>query len=219
MDYPAKRQYEGILAQGYDRRVIGTAIKRLESNREFNLLKELAASCLRPNAMILDAPTGTARFLPMLQQLGHHVTGIDISRDMLKVANGRFRNGVVALVEGDCEALPFKDETFDYVVSIRYMGHVPPQAKIKVLREFRRVSRKGLVVAFPILNPLTALRFKLGNILHRVGTGKRRSWWPGNAKSLGDDLTQAGLRVRQKRWLLGPFSQIAFLYLEPTDLP
>ncbi len=218
VQYPAKQFYKGEQAKDYDQRRTGTALRRLEWNRERSLLKEFVVTRLQGNATILDAPAGTGRFLPMLQQLGHCVTGMDISGDMLNLAKDRLQKEDASLVLGDCELLPFKNEAFDYVVSIRCMGHMPPKARIKVLQEFKRVSKKGLIVDMPILNPLTALKSKLGNTLYRRRTGeRRRPWWPATSRSLAEELAEAGLRISEKRWFFGPLSQIAFLYLNPID--
>jgi SAM-dependent methyltransferase len=58
---------------------------------------------------------------------------------------GRRRPTVVV---ADAEALPFEDASFDVVVSLRLSGHLPPATRVAVLREFRRVSRGHVIVAF-----------------------------------------------------------------------
>lgn len=219
MKYPAKGIYQGDLASSYERSRTATPLGRLVWRREFALLKEFAQALMKRNATILDAPTGTGRFLPLLRQLGHIVIGIDISSDMLRVAHNQLDRRDVSLVLGDCESLPFEDQAFDYVLSMRYLGHLPPEARIRVLQEFKRVSKRGLIVGFPVLNPFTACKFMLGNLRYKLRKGEKRPWWPATTASLAEELAQGGLRLSEKKWLLGPFSQVAVLYLTPLELP
>lgn len=168
------------------------------------------------HSTILDAPTGTGRFFPLLKDLGHTVTGIDISIDMLK-AQGSSPSADAPLAQADCEHLPFRNGAFDYVFSLRFLGHVPPEIRVRVLQEFKRVSSKGIVVGFPILNSFTKFKFDLGNLRYRLKNGRPRPWWPASPQSLSRELDVAGLKIAQGVKLLGPFSQIVFLHLTPDD--
>ena len=44
-------------------------------------------------------------------------------------------------MQADAERLPFRDDGFDCVVSIRFMFHVDPHTRTAMLREFGRVAR------------------------------------------------------------------------------
>lgn len=216
-NYPAKQRYWGAVAAHYDDRNSGTPIQRLIAAREFTLLEKIVKTQVPDNSKILDAPTGTGRFLPLLRNLGHRVTGIDISSDMLKRQNELLRNGGVNLVRGDCEAMPFEDGAFNYVVSVRFMGHIPPATRGRVLREFKRVANRGVILGFPVLNPYTKLKFAIGNARYRRKEGRPRPWWPATPLTLAKELETAGLRIVHNERLLGPFSQIVMLCLEPAD--
>ncbi len=216
-NYPAKQRYWGAIAERYDDRNSGTPIRRLIAAREFSLLEKIVKTQVPRNSRILDAPTGTGRFLPLLRDFGHRVTGIDISSDMLKHQNELLRNGGASLVRGDCEVMPFESGAFDYVVSVRFMGHIPPTTRARVLREFKRVAKRGMILGFPVLNPYTRLKFEIGNARYRHREGRPRPWWPATPDSLAEELKSAELRVVYDEKLLGPFSQIVMLYLEPAD--
>lgn len=216
-NYPAKKRYWGSVAENYDHVTTGSPLRQFLGGREFSLLARIASEHMESNSTVLDAPTGTGRFLPLLQSLGHNVTGIDISPDMLRLQNSRHTRSGTLLVRGDCETLPFKDNSFDYVVSFRFMGHVPPPVRIGVLQEFKRIARKGLVVGYPVLNPLTRIKFALGNIRYRLEHGQPRTWWPATSVSMHRELDMAGLKITRQVRLLGAFSQIVFLYLTPRE--
>lgn len=216
-NYPAKQRYWGTIASDYNRWRLSSPLRRYMWKREFHTLGNIVLEQIRPNSTILDAPTGTGRFVPLLRDLGHQVTGIDISLDMLKMQPlqpGQVRG---SLVRGDCEALPFGDGVFDYVVSLRFLGHVPPELRSSVLLEFKRVASKGMIVGFPVVHSFTKLKFEMGNLRYRLVKGEQRCWWPATPRSLPRELEGAGLKIAHATNLLGPFSQIVFLHLIPGD--
>ncbi len=99
---------------------------------------------------ILDVGCGTGANLELLRSLGP-VTGVDSSEDALNFCRKR---GLRPVVKGAAEKLPFKKESFDVVVALDLLEHLP--AEDKGLREFHRVLKKdGLlfltVPAFPSL--------------------------------------------------------------------
>lgn len=52
-------------------------------------------------------------------------------------------------IETKGSSLPFKDGTFDFVLSMDVLEHIPPLEREKTLEEMVRVAKKGLVLGFP----------------------------------------------------------------------
>jgi ubiquinone/menaquinone biosynthesis C-methylase UbiE len=73
-----------------------------------------------------------------------------VSLQMIKHARGKLavgdRNGGGGLVQCDAERLPFKDRSFDAVVSLRFMRHLDRTARRQVLTEMSRATRRWLVI-------------------------------------------------------------------------
>ena len=88
---------------------------------------------------VLDLGCG-AGMLALLKQKGITLTGVDLSMECAAAAR---RNGYDATYGAQLTALPFAAETFDYVVSLDVLGHVPLEEKDTVLGEIRRVLRPG----------------------------------------------------------------------------
>jgi len=215
--YPAREQYIGVVASDYNRWRLSSPLRRFMWRREFSLLERIVREQMAPDATILDAPTGTGRFIPLLRDLGHRTTGVDISLDMLKMKPIQPGESRGSRVRADCETLPFADGAFDYVVSMRFLGHLPPEARVNVLVEFKRVARKGMIVGFPVVHSLTKLKFVAGNLRYRLTKGRPRCWWPATPRSLPGELAGARLKIVHAARLLGPFSQIVFLHLTRGD--
>ena len=79
---------------------------------------------------VLDAGCGTGAMIGLFCQdiKGKNYTGIDLSNKMIKVANRRRLNNASFIV-GDCEALPFENESFDVVTCSMSFHHYPNPEK------------------------------------------------------------------------------------------
>lgn len=97
-----------------------------------------------PLGTLLDIGTGTGRIADFLAAQAEHVTGLDKSPDMLRLARARLQRlpaSQFELVQGDFAALPFADGTFDTVIMHQVLHYA--QAPEIVLMEAARVTRPG----------------------------------------------------------------------------
>jgi ubiquinone/menaquinone biosynthesis C-methylase UbiE len=92
---------------------------------------------------VLDVGTGPGVVAFILAEMGHRVTGIDLSKEMLQYAqnNADLLNLNVTFKLGDAEKLPFEDESFDAVVN-RHVLWTLPQPE-RAISEWFRVLRPG----------------------------------------------------------------------------
>ena len=116
---------------------------------------ELVNEFLQPAAgeKILDAGCGTGVFTVDIMSGGARVAGLDISRPMLKSAIRKSANYLFVPVQGDMSYLPFKDNSFDKVVSITALEFLA-DAKGPI-NELFRVTRPGGYVVVATLNSLS----------------------------------------------------------------
>ncbi len=99
---------------------------------------------------LLDAPVGTGRVLDYLKDLDVEVVGIDLTREMLADAEKVAHPTRHRLMEGDASKLPFDDNEFDCVSSLRFFHLFPEKDRPAFVKEFLRVLKPGghLVVSF-----------------------------------------------------------------------
>ena len=111
-----------------------------------DLQREWVARVLRlisPGGIVLDAPCGTGKYLPMIAAAGHQVAGVDQSAGMLAQARARgiaFRLEPVALQD-----LSYAGE-FDAVLPVDAMENSPPEDWPAVLANLHRAVRPGGII-------------------------------------------------------------------------
>jgi len=96
---------------------------------------------------VLDVGTGRGFLASGLAEMGHDVTGIDLSSGMLKFAiEGCSLDGSPRFCLGDAERLPFLDHSFDLLVS-RHLLWTLPHPEVALLEWKRVLSRGGTLAA------------------------------------------------------------------------
>jgi SAM-dependent methyltransferase len=107
--------------------------------------RDLAGSSLdlaemRGDEQVLDVGCGNGGYLGTLRARGHRglICGADLSIGMLHSAR-RATDG--PLLRSDAQALPFADDTFDVVLAMHMLYHVPDRPL--AIAELRRVLRPG----------------------------------------------------------------------------
>jgi SAM-dependent methyltransferase len=93
-------------------------------------------------ARVLDAGCGTGAMLAWAEgDLGARATGLDYSADALRFCRARTRAG---LLQGDAAALPVAAASFDLVLSLDVIQHLPrPGGDARALAEIARVLAPG----------------------------------------------------------------------------
>jgi ubiquinone/menaquinone biosynthesis C-methylase UbiE len=94
--------------------------------------------------LILDLGAGPCWVSEWLQRLNLRSVAVDISLDMLRVGRQRLPEGNVTV--GDMEELPFASETFDKVICLNSIHHIPNIRK--AVFEVSRVLKKDGVALF-----------------------------------------------------------------------
>lgn len=108
-------------------------------------LRFVVSKTLPLKGRILEIGTGKGRFLTALLRRVRLITTIDVNADEQRFArmNVAFerRRGRARFVIADARRLPWRDGSFDAVVSMNALHHMPQLAR--VLGEIRRVVRPG----------------------------------------------------------------------------
>jgi ubiquinone/menaquinone biosynthesis C-methylase UbiE len=103
---------------------------------------------------LLDVACGPGYVSAAVKEVGAVPTGIDFSERMIAIARGTFQD--ISFIQGDAQALPFPNASFDRVLSnfgLLHMSH-PEMACAEACRVLKSGSRLGFTVwAGPEKNP------------------------------------------------------------------
>lgn len=102
----------------------------------------LAEAAKEPFSDLLDAGCGTGAMLAMFKRdyPDRNYTGVDLSEKMIETANKKHIDGI-RFVAGDCENLPFEDNSFDVVTCSLSFHHYPHPEKF--FMSLHRILRPG----------------------------------------------------------------------------
>lgn len=192
-------------AEQYDRGRFGDPWGRLYRIAEERAIRQ-ALRPLARSGRVLDVACGTGRITELLVREGFaEVVGCDVSSAMLAVAKRRVPN--VEFFESDATSLPFEDDSFDVVTCIGLLMHLPATARVAVLKELARISRRPVVVQYGCVGAF--LRFTSWVTGRPAGAVK----YPVDARALRLDLHESGLREQARFWALRPVSSSLILSL------
>ena len=150
--------YEKKRYRGWDQKLV--------HSRENRLLERLLETVGSHPGQALDLPCGYGRFSGLLSKKGFTSINCDLSFFMVERANARRQLGNASpspgVVADAVKGLPFKDESFFLVFSMRFFHHLhESRDRERVLGEFHRVSEKWLLVSYYQTNALHRLQRKL----------------------------------------------------------
>ena len=139
-----QRVLEPEVMDTWEESVAYDAMDFIEVNTAF---AEQAIALGTSSARILDAGTGTAR-IPILicqRRSAWHITGIDLSQNMLKIGAENVRQArleaQIQLEYVDAKAMPYPDRHFDMVISNSIVHHLPDP--LPFFKELKRVLKPG----------------------------------------------------------------------------
>jgi 2-polyprenyl-3-methyl-5-hydroxy-6-metoxy-1,4-benzoquinol methylase len=157
-----------IVESGYDRIAEIYNKKRRHSWSNRKELEDFARR-LPKGGKVLDAGCGAGYAARSLSMRGFAVTGIDVSTKMLELAEQKAPKAT--LLKMDMRKMKFPPKSFDGVVSLYAIIHVPRRSHRRVLTEFREFLKpNGLLLI------CTGWGDYVGTEDNWLGTGTKMSW-------------------------------------------
>jgi len=146
----------GKIAQDYDK-WYKTSQGIYADNEEKKLFLRLVE--FKRGESLLDVGCGTGHLSFWFHNLGLKVVGIDLSLEMLKLAESKLKSEGIQFLRGDASLLPFSNNSFDLVVLVTVLEFVSNSRQ--VLSESFRVSKNKVFLGVLSKYSILALKRKL----------------------------------------------------------
>lgn len=117
------------------------AFKRIQKIMTLDALEIIN---FKTNSKILDLGCGTGFSTKILVDKGLKVIGVDISKNMLSFAKKKNLN----VIKSNMTSLPFKDKSFDGLISISAIQWLKSSEYNQVLKEINRVIKDKAIIQF-----------------------------------------------------------------------
>lgn len=147
--YESEEGYD-IYADEYDKSL--AYLDSFEGDKIFAMMGDVEGK------RVLDIGCGTGRMIENLRKFGAKAVGIDVSKEMLRVARKKFLS--TEFVLGDAENLPFEDEEFDMVIASFVVVHLGDLRL--AFEEVHRVLKDGGVFIVTNINQRKAPKLQMG---------------------------------------------------------
>lgn len=117
-----------------------------------NGLRRHVASMILPGEKVIDIACGTGALSLVMARNAGHVTGIDLSEDMIttarRIAQKRQASNVSFGLLDATDLSCFSDLSFDVAVSTLAMHQFEPETGVKVLREMSRLAKRIIIADY-----------------------------------------------------------------------
>ena len=157
--------------------------KRLSNRRDRHLISRILADLDR-QATLLDIPSGAGRLVDIYINACERLFELDASLEMLRLLQQKppvqTANFPVGMGVASAFHLPFRNASFDTVVSLRLSHHIPDlDGRLWHIDELCRVARHHILVSFfdadSFKNRFRELRRRLGSPKRSKYTLERNS--------------------------------------------
>lgn len=150
---------------------------------------------------VLDVGAGSGEILQTIAEFARksgrdaNLTGIDLNEFSAESIQGESENfAEIGAVRGDAFQLPFANASFDYAICSLFTHHFTDENVVKILREMRRVSTRGIFVidlhrhsAAYFLYKLFCAAFRISPLVREDGLlSIQRSFRPDELRKLGE---------------------------------
>jgi SAM-dependent methyltransferase len=196
-EYAYKKDFyrDAAVAADYDQHRFTTPARQRRNRRKWRAIRRALEETSDVRS-VLDLPCGTGRFTGELARLGLDVIGGDISLQMMRQAAAADEiedRNIVGYAQADAEALPYRDQSIGCIVSIRFMFHVDPITRRRILREMGRVSKRWLIIDY---RHRYSARWVAWQIRHAVGLLAQKPERV-SRRDLRSEFQDAGLTIRR----------------------
>lgn len=206
---------DNSVADTYDRERFSSLSGRTFDWLEKRMLRKIVRRVVKEVSQpeVIDVPCGTGRITELLLKMGLKVTGADISREMIEVAQTKCQQYETRIHfrQLDLDAADLPENEYDLVTCIRMLHHLNSSTRKGIFKSLSRMSRKYVLVNVSFSSPFYRLRRQLKCWLGQ-GISRESSTWA----QILEETSEAGLKVAGWSFIARYVSEDLILLLEKT---
>ncbi len=134
----------------------GRSLKSRAAGLEFHYTKKLMGEYITRDAHVIELGCATGYYGMFFADACASYTGLDISPDNIDVFCAKIaaqgKRNLTAAVGDATDLCAFADSSFDVIMCLGPMYHLPEDERRKVFAECYRIARPGAIVAFAYIN-------------------------------------------------------------------
>ena len=196
---------DGVLK--YEKKRYAHFDQKIVNSLEHKILKKFLAKTNIIDGQILNVPCGFGRFTNLFNSLNLKISFFDLHPKMVVRCLEKFNNKKHSFITGSIRALPFKNNSFDAVINIRFFHHYfENEDRLLMLRELQRVSKKYVILTYYRDSIIHKFIKKLNDKGHRIVMFKKKEFY--------QELLSAGLKPVTEKAPLPFLHAQRFLFLE-----
>lgn len=209
MDWDASEHYkEHRVAVGYDAVRFSSIPGRVFNRWEKHVIAKCFSSVPKGQKLV-DMPCGTGRLAEPLLAIGYRVHGMDISAEMLQVAEQRLKRfGDRFTCEvADAQNVRQNAVEYDGALCARVLMHFPLDQQVSFLTGVARLSRSVVVINHSFDSPYQRFRRRIKRLLGHQASARS----PISNAAIKQLLQGAGLREIKRYRLLSLISEAVYI--------
>lgn len=130
--------------------------KSKSTGLEFHYTKKFISQYIKPESRIIELGCGTGYYGMHFADKCAEYVGIDITLENIQLFNQKIKDSKVNTIHAEVgDATDLKniiDQSFDLVLCLGPMYHLPPEERELVFKECKRISRDNAVILFAYIN-------------------------------------------------------------------
>ncbi|MHC1696027.1 MAG: class I SAM-dependent methyltransferase [Eubacteriales bacterium] len=135
------------------------AIASCASGLEFHYTKKLLSEYIRPDSRVIEIGCATGYYAMHFADKCARYTGVDLMPEHIELFKDKIKSAGLTNVTarvGDATCLDNPDCSFDIVLCLGPMYHLPTEERELAVSECVRIAADGAVIAFAYISPMGA---------------------------------------------------------------
>lgn len=163
------KQFYSAEAGVYENTRYGTSYGSLFRELHYKVVSDVCET-IPGDALVLEVACGTGHTTRLLNSLGISTIACDLTPNMMVQARDSISSGeaVTDFIQTSAFNLPFADNTFDFLISTRFLHLFEDDDQDQLMQEFARVLKPGGTILVDLDNLVARWFYAIPHLLYNI---------------------------------------------------